>query len=260
MKSASTHNYIDNKRTIDVCLNIIFHIYRNHKQELTSFRAWFVARYIIDISGTGYAVTEDVCRAVNMKSEHLLRKCKKSCLFSGGTSDRLYYKSLIKLLREHKLPHKLCIRGEKLTKVFMKQFREKKTFISYITKCYVERDLDPRWKKRITRGRISYQAVADYFKISRKTAITNIKRSIPKRYKNRRRYYHIKFNYKKQLGNWILNNMKTIIDGRRVEDNPNSYQVEWKNGSYILVQDLPNIYKFTGVFLESRRIKGQCFK
>ena len=204
----------------------------------------------MDIEGLGSADIPDVCRISGIKKENVVKLCRKSDLFVFFNKEKIYYQSQKKLFIKHKLFLLKQFRVEKLTKVFIKQLGSKKTFEGYICKCYMERDLnlDRKIRGRASKGRISYQRMADYFNISRKTAITNIKRSTAKKFRRRRCYNQVKLKRKEDLGNYLLNNMDKTIDGRKIEDNPKSYCVEERDGRFFLAQDLPNYYKFTALF------------
>jgi len=82
---------------INVCLSIIFHYCRNHKEELTALRAWFVVRYIVDLGGNGWARIEEVSKIVKVKPTNLRRSCKYASLIIGVSPERLYYQSLVSL-------------------------------------------------------------------------------------------------------------------------------------------------------------------
>jgi len=114
----------------------------------------------------------------------------------------------------------------------------------------MENDLNKKYKHKITKGRISYQIMADYFGISRRTAISNIKMSDAKYSTNIVPYPTYKFKSKTEFSNWLLHNMDRIINSHRVSDNLSSYYIR-KNGknNYHLIQTLPNIFKFTGFLL-----------
>lgn len=145
------------------------------------------------------------------------------------------------------------IRGEKITRKLINQLKTKKGFQAFITKCYAECDIDKKYKIKITKGRISYQNIADYFNVSRVTTINNIKQSGAKLYKNIRMYPNIKFKTKSEFYYWLTQNLSNKIGDYVMENNPNSYRLKFINGYYILTQEMPNIYKFTGVYLVNER-------
>ena len=251
-------------RIISVRLNILFHYYRHHKNEneMTAIRILFIAKNVVDEKRRGCVDINQLCKATGIQRPYLKKICRRSNLFRGVTSSDIYYSSTKKITRKHRLYFsKGKIRGEKLTKKFIKQFRNKKNFEGYICKCYMENDLDKkyRYKNKLTKGRIGYEMMAEYFKISRRTAISNIKISGAKKIKN-----VVDYRYKNELifksyskfNNWLLRNMETYIGGHVVGNNPKSYFLK-KIGKnrYCLAQNLPLIFKFTGVFLANAGIK-----
>jgi hypothetical protein len=241
-----------NMKIILVCQNILFHYYRKHKNELTAFRLWFISRFIIDCDGSGSISIEQLANVSKLSLDYVRRYCKNSDMFRGTDSNKIYYCSLDSLLKKHHLTRRLQIRGERNNKPFVRQFQSKKMFIGYIIKCYVERDLSRKKPRNFTCGRISYQNIADYFNISRMTAITNLKIVKVKKFKNIRTFYDITFDNKKEYGYWLLINLGNKIGDYIVENNISSYQLRYINGKFVLVQHLPNIFKFTGTFLKNR--------
>ncbi len=241
-------------------LNLLFHFYRFHKNEITEIRLWFIARNILDVKGIGFVDIKELAKLADVKIPYLKMICRKSIQFNGLYKNRLYYKSQNKLMRLHKLYiSKGKIRQEKITKKFSKLFTSKKTFEGYVCKCYMENDLDKRFNNKITKGRICYQTMADYFNITRRTAISNIMASDSKKSKNIISYPYYRFKNKGEFTNWMIHNMETVINGHRVEDNPFSYYIgRIDKNNYCLIQHLPNIYKFTGFLLvDARTYKGK---
>jgi len=193
-------------------LNLLFHFYRHHKKEVTATRLWFIARNILDIKGGGYVDIKELSKLADIEIVYLRKICRRSNLFGGMDKYRVYYRSQNKLMRLHKLYiSKGKIRQEKITKKFSRMFRSKKVFESYISKCYMENDLNKKYKHKITKGRISYQIMADYFGISRGTAISNIKMSDAKYSTNIVSHPTYKFKSKNEFSNWLLNNVDKII-------------------------------------------------
>ncbi len=232
-------------------LNLLFHFYRFHKEEITDVRLWFISRNILDTKGGGYVDIKELSKLADIEIAYLRKICRRSNLFGGMDKYRVYYRSQNKLMRMHKLYiSKGKIRQEKITKKISRMFKSKKVFEGYISKCYMENDLNKKYGYKITAGRISYQIMADYFGISRRTSISNIKMSNAKYSTNIVSYPNYRFKSKKEFFNWLLHNMDRIINGHRVGNNLNSYYVR-KNGknNYYLIQTLPNIYKFTGFLL-----------
>ena len=123
----------------------------------------------------------------------------------------------------------------------------------------MENDLDKKYKYKVTRGRISYCIMADYFQISRNTAISNIKISNSKHDKNIIYYHKYKFKNEKEFRYWLNHNSELVINGYRVSDNFHSYRMKKiDENNYILIQQFPNIFQFTGFSLVSARtFKGK---
>lgn len=236
-----------------MCQNVLFHFYRHRKSKITELRLWFIAKYVIDHEGKGSVAIKQLAKISKLKTEYVRRLCRGSTiLFNGCSPNRAYYRSLRKVLKDCRLTRPLQIRGERLNQTFVKQLQNKKSFVGMISKFYVERDRNKKHRK-ITNGRISYWNLAKYFGISRRTAIYNIKKSTAKGLKNRYHYPNITFQTKKDFEKWLLPNMGTKIGRYIVGENPNSYHPRWFQGKWVLAQDLPNIYQFTGVYLVSRR-------
>ena len=232
-------------------LNLLFHFYRHHKKEITDIRIWFISRNILDVRGGGYVDIKELSKLADIEIAYLRKICRSSNLFGGMDKCRVYYRSQNKLMRMHKLYiSKGKIRQEKITKKFSRMFKSKKAFEGYVCKCYAENDLNKKYKHKITKGRISYQIMANYFGISRGTAISNIQISDAKYSTNIVSHLNYRFKSKKEFFNWLLNNVDKIIDGHRVGDNLNSYYIR-KNGknNYHLIQTLPNIFNFSGFLL-----------
>ena len=240
-------------KIIKIHLPILFHFYREHKECITELRIWLIARYILDTNGSGKASFDELKKISNLSSDYLLRICKKTGFFWGIKKEIVYYKSANRIAKKHRINIKRKIRGDKFTKKFIKQFISKKKFLGFITKAYFEIDLDKKFKNKITKGRIGYQNTANHFNISKLTAITNIKNSNAKVFKNIKEFKNIRFKTKNEFGNWLLNNMESEINGYIISKNPNSYRIKFDPKGYYLTQQLPNIYKFTGVFLVNTR-------
>jgi len=232
-------------------LNLLFHFYRHHKKEITATRLWFIARNILDIKGGGYVDIKELSKLANIEVVYLKKICRGSNLFGGMDKYRVYYRSQNKLMKLHRLYiSKGKIRKEKITKKFSRMFKSKKAFESYISKCYMENDLNKKYKFKVTAGKISYQIMADHFGISRRTAISNIKTSNAKYSINIVSYPNYRFKSKKEFSNWLLRNMDKVISVHRISENPHSYYIKKvNNNDYCLIQNLPNIFKFTGFLL-----------
>ncbi len=247
-------------------LKVLFHYYKHHKYEMTAFWLWFISRYILDNQGTGYVDLKKLNRLAQLKPDYAIRICQKSELFRAIHDNRLYYTSIRGVYSKHRL--KLTgsyLRGELISKIFIKTIRNQTAFKGYICKCYAEMDLDKKYRYKITKGRIGHQAIAKFFDINRKTVITNLNLAKAKSKKNIRHFKSIKFIYAFEFGTWLLHNMDTRLGGHFrntkagghiIENNPNSYFVKKNNTGrgYYLIQVMPNIYRFTGVFFT--RVRG----
>jgi len=242
--------------TTAIRLNVVFHFLRYHKNKLTAFRLWFVARHCLDIKGAGYVQIEDLSRICGIDKKYLKRICTDSELFYGVDRYRVYYCGIRRIINRHRLKFSAGkIRRDNLTKKFMAQFKSKQAFEGYICKCYMENDLDPKHKNKITKGRISYEMLAGFFKMSRRTACYCLKHSNAKANRNKKEIPSYVFDHKDGFGNWLLRNMDIVIGGHRIAENPCSYFLKWKkDGRYVLAQSLPNIYDFTGFSLVRARI------
>lgn len=210
---------------------------------MPDLRVWTIARCIVD-KNNGRAKIAEVAKIARLKESYTIRLCKKSPLFQGVGKNYLYYISADKLCKRHGIRKKT--RNDLMTEKFIGQFKSKQLFNAYIAKCYVERDTHKKLKK-ITKGQISYQMLADGLGVSRTTAITLIKNSTAKVIKNTLEYRHITFKTRGEFSNWLLNNMGTKVGNYRVEGNPRSYRLKFNGTNYHLIQELPNIYKFTGL-------------
>lgn len=235
---------------------MLFYIYRFEKNKLTELRLWFISRYILDNLGAGSVFVDDLSRLAKLSSRYLLRICSNSVFFIRIKNGNLYYRSVTGLGRIFGLPKSL-IRGEKITKTFTSQFTSNKKMQAYICKVYMELNRDKRFKGKLTKGNTTYQAMANYFRISRKTAITNINNSTAKKYCDSRLFPEIKFANKKEFGKWLTKNMGTRLAGYLVENNPFSYYPKKTKNGYILAQQLPNRYKFTGLYLLRPKKRGK---
>lgn len=245
---------------------ILFHFYHRHKESMTQLRIWFLARLLDSAAGSGRVTIDELSRAIGIGTEYIRRKCAGSEFFRH-IGDFVYYSSPKKIIKSHKLPVKIPtgkekrgkklfvwnkIRGEKVTRAFFRQIKSKKGFEAYITKCYMERDLSKRLRK-YTYGRISNEGTAARFGISRRTVITNIKRSKAKIFKNEKSYFNKVFKDKQEYGNWLRENMDSYLDKQRIVDCGGSIALKKVEGGFMLVRRLPNIFKFTGVYLVGER-------
>ncbi|MDP2736492.1 MAG: hypothetical protein Q8O59_01760 [bacterium] len=236
---------------INTHLNILFHHYRHHKESLTALRVWSVGK-LLSPKQSGWVNLNELLKTTNIAKRYFIESIYPNTnFFRGYNGKNIYLTSYSKVKEIHHLKDGL-IRKEKMSKRFIWQFRSKAKFEGYILKCYVEKDLR-RKLKRITWGRISYEMVANNFKITRRTAISLLKNSTARPLKNIRNFPNIRFKKKKELRNWLLKNMDKRIDGYLVGDNPNSYRLHETTKDYYLTQRLPNMYRFTGVCLTGRK-------
>lgn len=235
--------------------NVFFHYQRYHKKDLTALRIWIVARNVLDTEGSGSVSLDRLAEACGMGKKYLKRICVCSELFNCVDSNTVRYRSTKAITRWHKLDiYRVRVRKEKVTKKFARQFKSKAGLEGYILKCYVEDDLNPKHKRRITRGRISYSMMAAHFGISEKTSWNLIKSSGAVSYRNVRDIPNNTFASLAEFESWRFHNMDKVINGHRIEENPFSYRVRRRNdGTYVLCQQLPNVYKFTGLSLASAR-------
>lgn len=230
------------KKQTKILVSLLFHFYKNHKNLMTDLRIWIISRNIAD-NGSGKVLIADVAKIAKIKAEYLKAISKNSPLFHGYWLGNLYYVSAHKICKNHSITKK--IRRELLNASFINQFKSKKMFEGFITKCYVEQDIDKK-NKGLTKGKISYQMAADGLGISRLTAITNLKKSTAKKIPNTIEYPNITFANKKEFGNWLLKNMSTKIGQYIISKNPKSYKIKFNGSNYHLVQELPNRYRLTG--------------
>lgn len=225
-------------------LNLFFHFYKHHKDELTSLRLWCIARYILDKNGRGCVNLDPLCDLSGVNKQYFSKKCLNSKLFKlAGVY--VYYLSSRKIITKHRL-HCFKIRTEKMTQSFIKQFKDKKHFIGYITKCYFETDIRKKYKK-LTVGRISIRQAAKYFEVSENTIRTNLKKSNAKKFDNILHFPNIRFKGKKHFSNWLLKNMDKSIQGHKISKNPKSFFIKRSDSDYYLCKRCPFIFKFTGV-------------
>ena len=247
-------------------LKVLFHFYKHHKKEMIAFRIWFISRHILDNNGVGWVELDKLSKITRLKPYYIKRVCKNSILARNINKNRLYYSSLKTIYRKHRLKAvDSYLRGEKITKKFIKITGNNNSFKGYICKCYAEMDIDRRHRGKITKGRIGHGRIAEFFGVTRKTVITNLILAKAKFYRNEHHYKHIKLDIADRYGNWLLNNMEKRIRshyinsdsrGYKISKNPFSYFIRRDaRGGYYLTQVMPNIYKFTGVYLT--RVRSQ---
>ncbi len=246
------------QRIINVHLKLLFHFYKSHKNIMTEFRIWFVARHVIDNKGSGKADIKKISRVLNLQPPYIRRICNNSSLFISIHKNDIYYVSIHRLIEEHELSSKgFTIRGEKINTRYRAYFASKKNFVGYITKCFVENDLNHRFKKRqITKGRIGTYKIAECLNISRTTVISNIKISDAKLHKHIIEHKNINFRtFDEYKNGWLLENMDRIVGGYRIGNNLNSYflKKDYARNIFYLTQTLPHFYEFTGIYLVHRR-------
>lgn len=229
-----------------VNLSILFHFYKHHKDQLTLLRCWMIAD-CLDINAKGWVDIQTLITYARVSKKYIRKISKHNdSLFRSITADRAYLKSHRKILRNHKLYKYIKIRNEKINKKFFEQLKTKKRFEGYICKCYMERDLRKTKPKNYTQGRISYEMLAKEFNISRRTAISNLKKSTAKHYPNIRLFKNIRFKNKNEFGSWLINNIDNKINDHRIKENLFAYRMALDEKGYYLTRVLPNIYKFTG--------------
>jgi hypothetical protein len=230
---------------------------------MTAFRLWFVLRHAVDTDGAGWGDINKLEKLTKLNKSYIRQICNNSWLIKGVHKNRIYYNSLKNIYRHLKLKATgSVLRGERITIRFKKIISDARGFKGYICKCYAEMDLDAKYKKRITKGRIGRQAIADYFGISRQTVIVNMALAGTKSYKNILHFKDIRFKNYEDYGVWLNRNMEKKIRSNYknygdyvISKNPKSYYIRRDSrGGYYLIQKMPNIYKFTGVYLTRVRV------
>lgn len=82
-------------KIIKINLSILFHYYRNNKEEMTALRIWFIARHILDTTGEGRVNLKKLSEFSLLSNDYLKNICKTSKLFRAINS-HIYYCSLKK--------------------------------------------------------------------------------------------------------------------------------------------------------------------
>lgn len=121
-------------KVVAIYLSILFHFYRNHKDQITDLRLWFIARHILDETGKGWVSYAELSKTSKLTENYLVRICRKSKFFRQVSRLKIHYLSAYKIAKKHKVSIFKKIRYEKLTKVFRNQFLTKKKFLGFITK------------------------------------------------------------------------------------------------------------------------------
>ncbi len=248
------------KKIISLPQNILFHFPSKHKDKLLEFRLWIIAKNFLDLNGVGFCGKTELIKFAKIKPATLAKLLRHSKLFRGYSKKNIYYFSQFKVARTHHLRFKTKFRLEYLSKAFVSRFRNQQKFKAYIIKCYFENDLRKKCPK-YTNGRISNNNAAEAFNLSNRTVqrLTKISKAVKKPnikvFKNIK--VDIKSKSKSKFGNWLLNHAEERIDGYTVGNNFSSYFVRVdKHGKYYLCQQLPNIFRFTGVRLKAGVIRG----
>ena len=240
--------------------NLMRHFYCGHKKELTGLRIYLVARQIIDLKGEncGRAEVKALCKILKISIKYLRAQCRRCPdLFSGYSQRFVYYRSLRKIIKSHRLDSKKSIiRQEKLNDRLLRFFSANKLFKSYITMAAMEKDVG---KFGYTKGRISFGKVAEELFISPRTAFSNIKKSRIKKERNIRSYPKYHFLDRKAFYYWIADNKDLVVDPEikeHIGDHLYSYFAkQTKKGDYVLARRLPNFYKITAVSQKKGRRK-----
>ncbi len=245
-------------KIVKVCLRLLYHIVKKHKEMMPGFWLWFISRHLIDQEGRGWVDIGRLCKRTKRSLAYTKRVINHSSLFRGLAGNKAFYSSLSKQLFKHKLRYEL-IRSERRNSKFANLFTSLRLFKAYIIKCYLEQDFRKGKSRIYTKGRISYGSVADYFLMTRRSVINLIDLSDAIGYRNEATLVpriRVHISHPDQFGNWLLNHMDLVIDGFKIADNLRSYFIRADKRGYYLCQLRPNIYKFTGVSL-ARKTRGQ---
>ncbi len=245
-------------KIISFHLNVLFHFYQHHKNLVGPLRIWFICRHILNPTGTGCVDTDQLIKFTGDNLRHTIRSCRKSGLFSGIGHKKIYYLSWKAICKLHKLRMNGTLkRKQRLNKGLLELLNNNTKFKALIIRLYAECDLDRKYKRKITVGRLSYTKMAKKFNVSKRTIIYQIQISKAKIIPNTRVYQNIEI--KTTLSNWILINMDTVVDDQikdRVGDNPYAYSIQVKNEKNYLMRTLPNRFKFTGISLVRFSLKA----
>lgn len=242
------------KKTKTINLEFLFKIYSMRKQYLTPLRLWLIARFVLDEKGTGCVDTNRLCARSCIKKKYFRRKCIQSGFFREiGRST--YYVSSKNLHRKFDIRRSVN-RGERKYKL-NKYFKNKKSLVGYITKCFFENDLDERYEQ-ITNGRISVGCAASRLEISENTVRSNLRASDAKKFDNIK-FLNVRFENKKEFSSWLLENADKIVDGKKVEDYFPCFFIRRLKSHYQLCVRKPHIFKFTGVYLDGPYKRGKVF-
>jgi len=260
-KKASKQPSKTEVRIIEFPLRLVYRFYTKEKQNMTTFRIWFICRYLLDERGSGTVLLKDVVKLANLKPEYIKRLCNNSNLFRGVNNQTIYFTGTTKVLKARKQRHDRfgLYRQEKLTKIFLNNFKSNKKFAGYIVKTYAEKDLTKN--RKTTHGRISQERLARVFNVSPRTIWDNLKIAKAKRFKNIREYPWIEITY--NYNAWLLHNLELRPDSNYPEaiiDNPKAYLPVRKGQKIILARKCPDIFSFTGFFQvlrESKRGKAK---
>jgi hypothetical protein len=234
------------KYVVKINFAIPFYFYKNGKDLITLLRCWLIA-FCLDYNAKGYVDTQSLVKHARISKKYLKSMLsRKNEFFRSVTNDRVYLKSLYIISKNNKIGWIRRNREEITNKKFFEQLQSKKAFEGYLCKCYMEMDLRERKPKNLTRGRISYEMLAKEFKISRRTAISNIKISTAKIFPNILHFKNTRFRNKKEFSNWLLNNIGRKLQGYVVKGDLSGYRLTRDETGYYLTRVLPNIYKYTG--------------
>lgn len=231
---------------------------------MLEFRLWIIARYILDHKNCGTCNKSELIRFSKIKLETLNKVLRHSELFRGHSKNTVYYVSLIKVIQNHGLRLRTKFRLENLSKNFMGKFRDQRKFKAYIVRVYFENDPN-REHKQITNGRISNEQAARAFNLSKRTIQRLLRLSGARSMENIKEFKSeiVDIKYQWHHGRWTLAHAGERVDGRVIgndsvmNNNFGSYFVRRNHkNQFYLCQQLPQIFKFTGVQLKTGTITG----
>lgn len=252
------------KQRISLPSNLLFHISTNHIDQMLEFRLWVIARYILDHKKCGTCNKSELIRFAKIKPETLNKVLRHSELFRGHSKNTVYYVSQLKVAQMHKLKLRTKFRLENLSKNYIGKFRDQRKFKAYIVKCYFENDLSKKYKQ-YTNGLISNDQAAKAFKLSKRTIQRLLRLSGAKSNENIKEFKNVivDIQYQWRFGRWLVTHAGERLDGRVIgndsvmNNNFGSYFVRRNHkNKFYLCQQLPQIFRFTGVQLKTGIITG----
>ena len=249
----SFDNYM---QTIKFRQDLLFEVYKNHKERVNELRLWFIARNIIDQEWIWFVEPKSLSKVSKLKLDSVLRISRKSIFFIKTDKNKIYYVSNNVICKNLGLVFlDWRYRVDRLWPNFIKQLQSLRKFKWFILKCFVESQLDKKTRYKISKWRISYNFLSQYFWISRRSAFYLINLSSAKPMPQIIIHKNIVFKEIKELWPWLLDNMNNYINWIKVSDAVWSFLVaKADKDKYYLRQVLPHRYKFTGVSLARARL------